>query len=66
MLLLVARILQNPVQTTYSNLQTFIVLPDEDPVTKQAQRITAPAGSLFIWNQLVAHGSAPNASHRAR
>ena len=50
----------------YAIMQTFTLLPDEDPVTKHAQRITAPAGSLFVWNQLMAHGSAPNASSKTR
>ena len=59
-------ILWRQVMFFWSTIQAFIVLPDEDPVSKQAQRIRAPAGSLFIWNQLMAHGSAPNASHRTR
>lgn len=46
--------------------QTFISIPEEDPVWSHAQRLTARAGSVFVWNQLVAHGSAPNNSTKAR
>ncbi|KAL5474496.1 hypothetical protein EMCRGX_G026451 [Ephydatia muelleri] len=50
----------------YADQRTFISIPEEDPVWSHAQRLTGRAGSLFVWNQLVAHGSAPNNSTRAR
>lgn len=38
----------------------------EDPLYKQAQRVSLRAGSLVIWDQRMAHGSAPNCSANAR
>lgn len=38
----------------------------EDPLYKQAQRVPLRAGSLVIWDQRMAHGSAPNSSPNGR
>lgn len=46
--------------------QTFIVLPENLPQLKGAQRISVPAGCIVIWNQYTAHGSKPNHSERPR
>eukprot|EP00731_Ephydatia_muelleri_P006990 Em0003g1238a len=48
----------------YTNTMSFILLDEKDPVWSHAQRVTARAGSLVVWNQLVAHGSTPNYSSR--
>jgi len=50
----------------YGRDQTFIVLPTTEPIQHLALRITVRAGSMVIWDQRVAHGSAPNDSNRAR
>ncbi|KYQ91451.1 putative phytanoyl-CoA dioxygenase [Tieghemostelium lacteum] len=53
-------------KTMYGTRMTFVVIPDENLVHKQAIRITARAGSLVLWDQKTAHGSTFNNSHRPR
>jgi len=50
----------------FGTRSTFIILPVDQPLHKNALRVTARAGSMVIWDQRVAHGSAPNCSHNAR
>lgn len=54
------------------------MLPEDEPLQELAVRVTARfpecifsltnarAGSVVVWNQTVAHGSAPNESERCR
>jgi hypothetical protein len=37
-------------------------MPDDSPLLEHAQRVTAHAGSLIVWDQKTLHGSAPNNS----
>jgi ectoine hydroxylase-related dioxygenase (phytanoyl-CoA dioxygenase family) len=46
--------------------ETFIVMPDDSPLLEHAQRVTAHAGSLIIWDQRTLHGSVPNNSKNNR
>lgn len=46
--------------------ETFVVIPEEEPVTKHAVRVTCRAGSAVIWNQATLHGSTPNNSTKPR
>jgi len=50
----------------YGLRQTFIVMPEDEPMQAQALRVTCPAGSLVVWNQCTPHGSAPNHSPNTR
>jgi len=50
----------------YGNRNTFIVMRDNEPFISHAIRLSARAGSLIIWDQRTAHGSAPNNSPNAR
>ena len=50
----------------YSERQDFIILPENVPFAKEAERISVPAGCLVIWNQQSPHGSLPNNSNRPR
>ena len=45
---------------------TFIVLPDVCALHARSIRISVPAGSLIVWDQTTAHGSAPNHSTNPR
>jgi len=53
-------------KSRYGKRQTFIVLPEDEPLQQQAKRITCRAGSIIIWDQMTAHGSAPNDSNTPR
>jgi len=46
--------------------RSFIMLPNDLPELRSAERISVPAGCVVIWNQYTAHGSKPNQSSRPR
>jgi len=50
----------------YGTVNTFIVLPDSEPMQQLATRISMKAGSLLVWEQKTPHGSAPNNSSNMR
>lgn len=50
----------------YGKREAFIVIPVDEECAEHAQRITAPAGCVIIWDQRTMHGSAPNESNQIR
>jgi len=44
----------------------FVHVPDNDPMIKQLQKITARAGSLVVWSSEQPHCNFPNRSNRFR
>ncbi|XP_065179466.1 putative phytanoyl-CoA dioxygenase [Sycon ciliatum] len=46
--------------------RSFVPIDCEDPLYKQAQRVSMRAGSIVVWDQRMAHGSAPNSSSNLR
>jgi len=60
-------VLKNPkLRGRYDKYSTFIMFSSSDPCHQRSLRVTARAGSLVIWDQRNAHGSAPNNSNRIR
>ena len=48
------------------HLQTLVKVDCDDPLYGQPQRVAMRAGSMVIWDQRMAHGSAPNDSCNPR
>jgi len=61
-----AKVTAPRLKSKYGNRSTFIVLRDNEPFISHAIRLSARAGSLIIWDQRTAHGSAPNNTTNAR
>jgi len=57
---------ENTLKLRYGTKNTFIILPEDEPLQELATRIPMKAGSLLVWEQKTPHGSAPNNSNQMR